>query len=229
MVNARPVKPVPGHKTDIGDAQWLATLARAGLLRGSFVPPAKLRELRLIARQRQKLVGLLSSEKNRLHKVLTDAGVRLGVVVSDLHGQSARAMIKGILKGQAPHEVLALASRRLKAGREELHDALQGDLTASHVFVLDELLRHIEELEARIARFDARLLDELASEHNALALLQTVPGVDTIGAAMLLVEIGSDMSVFGRPDRLASWVGICPGNNESAGKRKSGRVRKGNP
>ena len=94
---------------------------------------------------------------------------------------------------------------------------------------LDELLRHIEELEARIARFDARLLDELASEHNALALLQTLPGVDTIGAAMLLVEIGSDMSVFGSPDRLASWVGICPGNNESAGKRKSGRVRKGNP
>ena len=229
VVNARHVKQVPGRKTDIGDAQWLATLARAGLLRGSFVPPAKLRELRLIARQRQKLVGLLSSEKNRMHKVLTDAGVRLGVVVSDLHGQSARAMIKGILKGQAPNEVLALASRRLKASREELHDALQGELTASHVFVLDELLRHIEELEARIARFDARLLDELASEHNALALLQTLPGVDTVGAAMLLVEIGSDMSVFGSPDRLASWVGICPGNNESAGKRKSGRVRKGNP
>ena len=229
VVNARHVKQVPGRKTDVGDAQWLATLARAGLLRGSFVPPAQLRELRLIARQRQKLVGLLSSEKNRMHKVLTDAGIRLGVVVSDIHGQSARAMIKGILRGQAPHEVLQLASRRLKASREELHDALQGELTASHVFVLDELLRHIEELEARIARFDARLLAELASEHYALALLQTLPGVDLIGAAMLLVEIGSDMSVFGTSDRLASWVGLCPGNNESAGKRKSGRVRKGNP
>jgi transposase len=228
VVNARHVKQVPGRKTDVGDAQWLATLARAGLLRGSFVPPAKLRELRLIARQRQKLVGLLSSEKNRMHKVLTDAGIRLGVVVSDIHGQSARAMIKGILVGQQPHEVLKLASRRLKASREELHDALQGELTASHVFVLDELLRHIEELEASIARFDARLLGELASEMNALALLQTLPGVDLIGAAMLLVEIGSDMSAFGSPDRLASWVGVCPGNNESAGKRKSGRVRKGN-
>jgi transposase len=129
-----------------------------GLLRGSFVPPAKLRELRVISRQRQKLVSLLTAEKNRMHKVLTDAGIRLGVVVSDIHGQSARAMIKGILDGQAPHEVLNLASRRLKASREELHDALQGELTASHVFVLDELLRHIEELEARIARFDARLL-----------------------------------------------------------------------
>ena len=228
VVNARHVKNVPGRKTDVGDAHWLATLARAGLLRGSFVPPAKLRELRLIARQRQKLVGQLASEKNRLHKVLTDSGVRLGVVVSDLHGQSARAMVKAIIAGQPPHEVLKLASRRLKASREELFDALQGDLTASHRFVLDELMRHIEEIEARIARFDRRLLGELESERNTLALLQTLPGVDLIGAAMLLVEIGTDMDVFGTADRLASWVGICPGNNESAGKRKSGHLRKGN-
>ncbi len=229
VVNARHVKNVPGRKTDVGDAQWLATLARAGLLRGSFIPPAKLRELRLIARQRQKLVGLLSSEKNRLHKILTDGGIRLGVVVSDIHGQSARAMVKALIEGQPPHEVLQFASRRLKASREELFDALQGELTESHRFVLDELMRHIEEIEARIARFDARLLDGLADERNVLALLQTLPGVDLIGAAMLLVEIGTDMDAFGSADRLASWVGVCPGNNESAGKRKSGRARKGNP
>jgi len=228
VVNARHVKNVPGRKTDVGDAQWLATLARAGLLRGSFVPPSKLCELRLISRQRQKLVGSLSSEKNRLHKVLTDGGIRLGVVVSDLHGQSARAMVKAIVAGQPPHEVLKLASRRLKASREELFDALQGELTDSHRFVLGELMQHIEEIEARIARFDARLLEGLADEQNALRLLQTLPGVDLIGAAMLLVEIGTDMTAFGSADRLASWVGICPGNNESAGKRKSGRVRKGN-
>ena len=228
VVNARHVKNVPGRKTDVGDAQWLATLARAGLLCGSFIPPAMMRELRLISRQRQKLVSQLASEKNRLHKVLTDGGIRLGVVVSDLHGQSARAMIKAITAGRPPHEVLELASKRLKASREELFDALQGELTASHCFVLDELMRHIEEIEARIARFDARLLEGLASQRNALALLQTLPGVDLIGAAMLLVEIGSDMDAFGSADRLASWVGICPGNNESAGKRKSGRVRKGN-
>lgn len=228
VVNARHVKNVPGRKTDVSDAQWLATLARAGLLRNSFVPPSKLRELRLISRQRQKLVGILSSEKNRLHKVLTDGGIRLGVVVSDLHGQSARAMVKAIVNGQPPHEVLKFASKRLKASREELFDALQGELTDSHRFVLDELMRHIEEIEARIARFDKRLLEGLASEQNALALLQTLPGVDLIGAAMLLVEIGTDMTAFGSADRLASWVGICPGNNESAGKRKSGRVRKGN-
>lgn len=228
VVNARHVKNVPGRKTDVGDAQWLATLARAGLLRGSFIPPAQLRELRLISRQRQKLVGQLASEKNRLHKVLTDGGIRLGVVVSDLHGQSARAMVKAIVAGKPSHEVLDCASKRLKASREELFDAVQGELTDSHRFVLDELMRHVEEIEARIARFDARLLDGLAGEHNALALLQTLPGVDLVGAAMLLVEIGGDMDAFGSADRLASWVGICPGNNESAGKRKSGRVRKGN-
>lgn len=228
VVNARHVKNVPGRKTDVGDAHWLATLARAGLLRGSFVPPAKLRELRLIARQRQKLVGQLASEKNRLHKVLTDSGIRLGVVVSDLHGKSARAMVKAIITEQPVHEVFRLASARLKAGREEIFDALQGELTASHCFVLDELMQHIEEIEARISRFDARLLAELESERNALVMLQTIPGDDLIGAAMLLIEIGTDMDAFGSADRLASWVGICPGNNESAGKRKSGHLRKGN-
>ena len=228
VVNARHVKNVPGRKTDVGDAQWLATLARAGLLRASFVPPAKLRELRLIARQRQKLVGQLASEKNRLHKVLTDGGIRLGVVVSDVHGQSARAMVKALIANKTPHQVLENATRRLKASREELFDALQGELTDSHRFVLDELMQHIEEIEKRISRFDLRLLAGLESERNALALLQTLPGVDLIGAAMLLVEIGTDMQAFGSADRLASWVGICPGNNESAGKRKSGRVRKGN-
>lgn len=228
VVNARHVKNVPGRKTDVGDAQWLATLARAGLLRASFVPPTNLRELRLIARQRQKLVGQLASEKNRLHKVLTDGGVRLGVVVSDVHGQSARAMIKALIAGRPVHQVLDLASARLKASREELFDALQGELSATHRFVLAELMSHIEEIEARIARFDVRLLDGLAGEQSALALLQTVPGIDLIGAAMLLVEIGTDMSIFASADRLASWVGICPGNNESAGKRKSGRIRQGN-
>jgi transposase len=229
VVNARHVKQVPGRKTDVGDAEWLATLARAGLLRGSFVPPAQLRELRLIARQRQKLVGMLSSEKNRLHKVLTDGGIRLGVVVSDIHGQSARAMIRSLISGNAPEAVLRLASRRLKASQEELLEALQGELTVSHRFVLEETLRHIEHLEAQIARFDAQLLEGLEPQKKALELLQTLPGIDIVGAALLLVEIGDDMTVFGSADRLASWTGLCPGNNESAGKRKSGRTRKGNP
>ncbi len=178
VVNSRHVKNVPGHKTDISDAQWLATLARAGLLRNSFVPPAKLRALRIISRQRQKLTGMLASEKNRLHKMLTDAGIRLSVVVSDIHGKSARAMIKALIAERPPHEVLDLASKRLRATREELFDAIQGELTPEHRFTLDETLRHIEELEARIGRFDRQLLDGLAGERTYLNLLQTMPGID---------------------------------------------------
>lgn len=229
VVNAKHVKNVPGRKTDVGDAQWLATLARAGLLRGSFIPPAKLRELRLISRQRQKLVSQLAAEKNRLHKVLTDGGIRLGVVVSDVHGLTARKMVKALISGAPTHDILELASKRFKASREELFDALQGELTPSHLFVLDELMHHIEDIEARISRFDARLLAEMEEQRPMLALLQTMPGIDVMGAAMLLVEIGTDMTAFGHPDRLASWAGVCPGNNESAGKRKSGRAGKGNP
>jgi transposase len=228
VVNARHVKTVPGRKTDVADAQWLATLARAGLLRGSFIPPAQIRHLRLVARQRQKLSGMLVSEKNRLHKVLCDAGVRLGVLVSDIHGQAGRAMTKALIAGKPLSEVLDLAGR-LRAKREDLFEALQPEeLTATHLFVLRELMDHIENLEARIQRFECQLLAGVAPWERQLVLLQTIPGIDTIGAAMLLVEISADMQNFGSAERLASWVGICPGNNESAGKRKSGQTRKGN-
>jgi transposase len=231
VVNARHVNAVPGRKTDVADAQWLATLARAGLLRASFIAKADLRSLRHIARQRQKLGGMLASEKNRLHKLLTDTGIRLGVVVSDLHGQSARAMVKALIEGQSVPEVLSLASNRLRASREEIFEALQAqEITPAHRFVLAEIMAHIEEIEARMARFDQELVRSLAHAgyEGELRLLQTMPGIDMMGAAMLLVEIGADMSVFGSAQRLASWVGMCPGNNESAGKRKSGRIRKGN-
>ena len=231
VVNARHVKAVPGRKTDVADAQWLATLARAGLLRASFIAKADLRSLRHIARHRQKLGGMLASEKNRVHKLLTDAGIRLGVVVSDLHGQSARAMVKALIAGKSVPDVLNLASNRLRASREDIFEALQAeDLTPAHRFVLSEIMAHIEELEVRMVRFDVELLRSLvdAGYGVPLQLLQTLPGIDLMGAAMLLVEIGGDMSVFGSAQRLASWVGICPGNNESAGKRKSGRIRKGN-
>ncbi|MFZ5776038.1 MAG: IS110 family transposase, partial [Thermodesulfobacteriota bacterium] len=229
VVNARHVKQVPGHKTDIGDSLWLAMLARCGLLRGSFVAPEDLQALRLIARQRQKLVGMLASEKNRLHKVLTDAGVRLPTVVSDVHGQAARRMTECLINGGSPEQALSYAGSRLKASNEELLGALDGDLTAAHRFVLREVLDHIYDIEARIGRFDAELLRGLESYRWAIELLQTIPGVDAIGAAMMIVEIGVDMQAFGnQADKLASWVGICPGNNESAGKRKTGRTRKGN-
>lgn len=144
VVNARHVKAVPGRKTDVADAQWLASLARAGLLRASFIAKADLRSLRHIARHRQKLGGMLASEKNRLHKLLTDAGIRLGVVVSDLHGQSARAMVKALIAGKTVPEVLNLASKRLRASREDIFEALQAEeITPAHRFVLIEIMAHI--------------------------------------------------------------------------------------
>lgn len=229
VVNAHPVKQVPGRKTDIADAQWLAILARSGLLKGGFVPPQNLRELRLVSRQMQKFTGLLAGEKNRLHKVLTDGGIRLSAVVSDIHGPSARAMIKGLLNGETPEQVLSYASKRLKASEEELLDALDGELSDTHRFVLREILAHIQELEARLRGFQQHLLDALQPHQSLLQALQTIPGLDAIGAAMRLVEIGTDMEAFGSPEKLAAWAGVCPGNNESAGKRKAGRKRKGNP
>ena len=228
VVNARHVKAVPGRKTDMADAQWLATLARSGLLRASFIPPKDFRELRLVARQRQKLVGMCSAEKNRLHKVLTDAGIRINVVVADIHGASARAMVKALIEGKPIDQVLDCKGR-LRASREELFEALSTEqFSTVHRFVADEIMQHIEQIERRIARMDQYLLNGLRAWQPQLNLLQTIPGIDIQGAAMLLVEIGADMAVFGSAERLASWVGICPGNNESAGKRKSGRIRKGN-
>jgi transposase len=228
VVNARHVKAVPGRKTDMADAQWLATLARAGLLRASFIPPAQFRQLRLVARQRQKLVGACSAEKNRLHKVLVDGGVRINVVVNDIHGLAARAMVKALIAEQPMHEVLDRKGR-LRSSREALCEALSTDhFSAVHRFVANEIMQHIEQLEQRIARMDHYLLQGLQAWQPQLNLLQTIPGVDLQGAAMLLVEIGADMGVFGSAERLACWVGICPGNNESAGKRKSGRIRRGN-
>lgn len=229
VINARHVKQVPGRKTDINDAQWLAILARSGLLRGGFVPPRHFREYRLIARQLQKLTGIASGERNRLHKLLTDAGTRLSVVVSDLSGKSAQAMIKGLLAGETPEQLLAYADPRLKASPDELREALAGDLSDSHRFVIQELMTHLEELDARILRFRQALLSHLAPYQTILQNLQTVPGIDEFSAAMILVEIGDDMAAFGSPAKLASWAGVCPGQNESAGKRKSARARKGNP
>jgi len=229
VVNARYVKQVPGRKTDLSDAQWLAILARNGLLRGGFVPPVQFRELRLISRQMQKLTGILSGEKNRLHKLLSDAGIRLSVVLSDLNGKSARAMIKGLLAGETPQQVLKYASNKLKATDEELLDALEGDISPSHHFVISHIMTHIEELEAEILAFKQALLEGLSPYKDILQCLQTIPGLDESGAAMLLVEISDDMSAFGSAASLASWAGVCPGNNESAGKKKSGKARKGNP
>ena len=229
VVNARHVKQVPGRKTDIADAQWLAILARSGLLRGSFVPPADLRSLRLVSRHMQKLTGQLISEKNRLHKFLTDGGIRLATVVSDLNGKAARAMVKGLARGETPDQLLRHTNRRLKATSDEIRDSLEGELTDDHRFVITETLEHIEDIESRIDKYAKRLVKRLEPHQLILQTLQTIPGVDERSAAMLIVEIGTEMEAFGSAEKLAAWAGVCPANNESAGKRLSGKTRKGNP
>jgi len=228
VVNAHHIKHVPGRKTDMGDSHWLAELGRFGLVSGSFIPPQDLRELRLISRYRRKLGTTLAGETNRLHKVLDDAGIKLGAVVSDIHGVSAQAMLEGLLGGEEPGALIELAKGRLKAKSEELLLALDGELSARHLLVLQEIQGHIRHLEAQIAELDDYLISAMEPYRWAWELLQTIPGIDAIAAAMILIEIGDDMSRFGSADRLASWAGLCPGNHESAGKRKSGKTRKGN-
>ncbi len=228
VVNAHFIKHVPGRKTDMSDSQWLAVLARFGLVRPSFIPPKDLRELRLVSRYRRKLTHVHSAEINRLHKVLDDAGIKLGGVVSDLNGVSATAMVKGLIQGQGIDSLLGLARGALKLKRDELQAALDGDLSARHLFVLEHIHAHIESLQRELADIDAYLLGAMQPYALAHGLLQTIPGIDRIAAALILIEIGEDMARFGSPERLASWAALCPGNNESAGKRKSGRTRHGN-
>lgn len=228
VVNARHVKQVPGRKTDVADSRWLATLGRMGLIRPSFVPSKDFRELRLITRQRQKLTSSLSAEKNRLHKVLDDAGIRLGGVVSDINGMSSQAMIAGLIDGKPPSELVTYAKGRLKKKAPELLEALDEPLGERHRILLTTIQEHIRYLESRIQGLDEYLFSQLAPYQRQWEILQTLPGMDRVSAAILLVELGTDIRRFGGSSNLASWAGLCPGNNESAGKRKSGRTRRGN-
>ena len=229
VVNARHVKNVPGRKTDVLDSQWLATLGRCGLLRPSFVPPPDIQQLRLLSRRRQKLTSQRASEKNRLHKILDDSGIRLGGVVSDIHGKSAQDMIQGLIDGKPPAELAKMARGRMKNKVNELFKSLDGELTPAHRIVLSDIRDHIVQLDERITALEGELLQMVKTQYQEpWQLLQTLPGIDEIAAASLIAEIGPDMSTFHGREGLASWAGICPGNNESAGKRKSGKTRKGN-
>jgi transposase len=227
VVNARHIKHVPGRKTDLSDSQWLAVVARFGLARASFIPPQDLRELRLVSRYRRKLSAIGASQVNRLHKILDDAGIKLGAVVSDIHGVSARAMVRGLIEGQSEAMLLSHARGALKNKTEALAASLDGDLSARHLFVLRHLSDSIEQLQSQLAELDAYLMDAMHPYTWALELLQTIPGIDRIAAMMLLIEIGDDMTRFGCARRLAHWAALSPGNNESAGKKKSTRTGHG--
>jgi transposase len=229
VVNARHIKAVPGRKTDVMDSQWLATIGRYGLARGSFIPPQDLRELRMLATYRMKLIGHLSGEKNRLHKLLDDAGIRLGNVVSDINGVSAKEMIQGLLDGQTIEQMSQCARGLLKKKIPDIQLALDCPLSLRHRYLLEQIHDHIVDLEHRVKKIDAYLLEAMKMGYQeSWRLLQTIPGIDQIGAAIIIIVIGIDMSCFGSMQQLCSWAGMCPGNNESAGKRKSARTRKGN-
>ena len=227
VVNARQVKKVPGRKTDTSDAEWLAMLARAGLLRGSFIPPERLHTLRQVSRHHQKITAMRAMEKNRLVKVLSDAGIRITAVVSDPHGVAATAIIDCLLDGGTPEQAITLAGG-LKAPREDLLAALQGELSADHRFVANTIRHHLRALEAQLADLERYLVEALQPHEAALQLLMTMPGIDQLAAAKLLVEIGVDMTAFGNAGRLCKWAGVCPGNDESAGKRRRGDTAPGN-
>ena len=227
--NARHVRNVPGRKTDVKDSEWIADLVRHGLIAKSFVPPPPLRELRELLRYRRKLVESQAGERNRLLKLLETANIKLASVASDVFGVSGRAMLKALIAGTASPEAMAdLAKGQLRRKRADLVLALEGRMEEHHRFLLATQLRRLEAAEQDIAALDERIAVKLEPYRVPHALLMQIPGVDWVVAAVLIAEIGVDMSVFLSVYHLAAWAGVCPGNHESAGKQKSGRARKGN-
>jgi transposase len=228
VVNAQHIKAVPGRKTDVKDAAWIAELLRHGLLRGSFIPSKPQRQLRELTRYRSTLVQDRARTLNRLQAVLEDANLKLASVVTDIYGVSARAMLAALLAGERDVEVLAdLARGRLRTKRAQLKEALEGRVTAHHSFLLTEHLSTLEYLDEAIARVSGEIAQRLTADQEAIALLDTIPGVGQRAAEILVAEVGTDMSRFPSAKHLASWAGMCPGNSESGGKRLSGKTRKG--
>jgi transposase len=229
LVNAQHIKMVPGRKTDIKDSEWIAELLRHGLLRASFVPPLGQRELRDLTRSRSTFVRTRATLVNRVHKVLEGANIKLGSVASDVMGVSGRAMLAALVEGQSsPVEMAELARGRMRDKRELLAKALEGRVQAHHRFVLSELLAQIDNLDDTIDRFNQQIETYCRPFEEAIILLDTIPGVGRETAEVIVSEIGTDMSRFPTANHLASWAGVAPGNNESAGKRRSGKTTTGN-
>lgn len=228
VVNAQHIKILPGRKTDVRDAEWIADLLQHGLLRSSFIPSPNQRELRDLTRHRSTLVAERARIVNRLQKVLEDTNIKLASVAKDITGVSARKMLQALLDGERDVTVLAeLAKGRMRSKRDMLELALNGRLREHHGFLIAEHLGHIDYLDESIARFTTEINDRLSKELEEIALLDTIPGISARTAEILLAEIGTDMDRFPSAKHLSSWAGMCPGNNESAGKRKTGKTRKG--
>ena len=230
LVNAQHVKNVPGRKTDTTDAQWLCQLLECGLLRASFVPPKPIRELRDLTRYRKSLIRERASEANRLQKTLEDAGIKLSSVASDVLGVSGRLMLDALVSGTRDPEVLAeLARGTLRKKLPALKQALAGQFKPHHTLIVAQILAHLDYLDEAIAALTAEVEQRLAPFADKAELLTTITGVAERNSQVIIAELGPDMSRFATDRHAASWVSICPGNDESAGKRRSGRTRRGNP
>jgi transposase len=235
LVNARDVKAVPGRKTDVRDCEWLADLLRHGLLKASFIPPLEIRELRELTRYRQTLIKEHTALANRIQKLIESANIKLGQVATDVLGVSGRMMLRALADGEEDVEVLVeMARSSLRTKKPELRRALTSRLTPAQRFVLSELLERVTEVEAATARVNEQIAREVAESADpfvseAVKLLQTIRGVGLRVAEVIVSEIGVDMARFPSDAHLASWAGLCPGNNESAGKRRSTQTTKGSP
>ena len=230
LANAQHIKNVPGRKTDVKDCQWIAHLFRNGLISGSFIPPREIRELRDLTRTRRKLVGAMTSEKNRVQKVLEDANIKISSVVSKVFGVSSLAMICALLEKDelSADEIAEMARGKLKKKVDQLVEALNGNVTDHHRFLLKQHLGHIDFLVGEIKEFDEEIQRRLVPYQKEFEYIQSVTGIKGISAASVIAEIGVDMSRFPDEAHISSWAGVCPGNNESAGKKKSGKTRRGN-
>ena len=229
VVNARHIKQVPGRKTDVKDAEWIADLLRHGLLTGSFIPNREQRELREVVRYRRSLIEERSRELNRIEKVLEGANIKLSSVVTDISGVSSLSMIQALIDGvEDPKELSEMARGKLRKKSEELERALVGRIGPHQKTMLSTQLSHIDFLNSQIAGLDAEIEERMRPFEEELTLLETIPGVGRRSSEEIIAEIGVDMSRFPTDGHLASWAGMSPGNNESAGKRKSGKTAGGN-
>jgi transposase len=241
VANAAHIKNVPGRKTDVNDAMWIANLLACGLIRGSFVPSEEVQQLRTLLRARKQLVREQTSHTQRIQKTLEEANIKLDTVISEILGVSGRRMIEAMIAGvKNPQKLAALADRRIKATPKELYDALHGRLTGHHRFLLQLYLDQYDAAEAGIGKIDEEVsaaIEKMDKEvpagqacfRSLIGLLFTIPGVSALSATTILAEIGTDMSRFPTAGHLLAWAGLCPSQNESAGKRKSSRLRKGAP
>jgi transposase len=228
LANAAHVKNVPGRKTDVNDAMWLADLLAHGLIRASFVPPVAVQELRGLTRTRKQFVRERSAHVQRIEKVLEDANLKLGVVLSDIMGKSGRAVLDAIVAGESdPQRLLSCVSQRVKAPREEVREALRGRIRPHHRFMLKLHLDHIDALDRAIAAIEKEMGQQIEPFRAAARLISTIPGMSDIASQVVIAEIGIDMSRFDTPGHLLSWACLCPRNDESAGKRRSTRLRRG--